>query len=92
MTDRSGELWQELDGLLAAHEASLSDVARAELLRMEQSASWRPGRRPMRPDPTVTAFLELFDRAEQQELAYGTLAPGSIDELRRIFRERLSGA
>ena len=45
----------------------------------------------MRPDPMVSAFLELFDRAEQQELAYGTLAPGSTDELRRVFREQLAG-
>ena len=43
----------------------------------------------MRPDATVSAFLELFDRAEQEELAYRTLPAGSLDELRLAFRERL---
>jgi len=44
----------------------------------------------MRPDPTVSAFLELFDRAEQEELAYRTLPAGSLDELRQAFRDQLS--
>jgi hypothetical protein len=92
MRDPAAELQNELAGLLAKHEPALTDAERADLLQLERGGGWRPGRRPTRPDPTVSAFLELFDRAEQQELAYGTLAPGSIDELRRVFRERLSDA
>ena len=90
MTDRADELQRELAGLLAKHEAALTEAGRADLLRLEEQGGWRPGRRPMRPDPMVTAFLELFDRAEQEELAYRTLPIGSLDELRRVFRERLS--
>ena len=46
----------------------------------------------MRPEPMVSAFLELFDRAEQEELAYHSLPEGSVDELRQVFRDRLSGS
>jgi hypothetical protein len=92
MRDRAAELQSELAGLLAKYEPALTEAERVDLLQLERRGGWRPGRRPMRPDPMVSAFLELFDRAEQQELAYGALAPGSIDELRRVFRERLSDA
>ncbi len=92
MADRAEQLRLELANLLAQHEPTLSDGERAELLQLEQSGGWRPGRRPMRPDPMVTAFLELFDRAEQEELAYRTLPEGSVDELRQVFRDRLSGS
>ena len=89
MRDRAGDLHLELAGLLEKHEPGLSDIERADLLFLESQSGWQPGRRPMRPDPTVTAFLELFDRAEQEELAYRTLPAGSLDELRRAFRDRL---
>ena len=44
----------------------------------------------MRPDPVTRAFLDFFDGAEQEELAYGSLAPGTTEELRVLFREGLS--
>ena len=90
MADRVAELQAELAGLLARHEPEFSPADRAELLQLEQREAWRPGARPTRPEPTVTAFLNLFDRAEQEELTDRTLAGGSVDELRRVFRERLS--
>jgi len=91
MADRVEELRAELAALLAMHEPTFSDMERAELLQLEQRGGWRPGRRPMRPEPKISAFLDLFDRAEQEELTGDrTLAGGSIDELRRVFRERLS--
>ena len=90
MADRVEQLRVELAGLFDKHEPELSDGARADLLFLESQSGWQPGRRPMRPDAMVTAFLELFDRAEQEELAYRTLPTGSLDELRRVFRERLS--
>ena len=89
MRDRAGDLRTELASLLEKHAPELTDGARAELLFLEGQSGWQPGRRPMRPDPTVSAFLELFDRAEQEELAYRTLPAGSLDELRQVFRDRL---
>jgi hypothetical protein len=91
MADRVEELRAELAGLLARHEPTLTDGERADLLQLEQRGGWRPGGRPTRPEPKVSAFLDLFDRAEQEELTDRTLAGGSVDELRRVFRERLSG-
>jgi hypothetical protein len=87
--ERVERLRLELAGLLEKHEAGLTDGERADLLFLEARSGWQPGRRPMRPDATVSAFLELFDRAEQEELAYHTLPAGSLDELRLAFRERL---
>jgi hypothetical protein len=91
MADRVEELLAELEGLLARYEPALSASERADLLQLERRAAWRPGSRPTRPEPEVSAFLDLFDRAEQEELTDRTLADGSVDELRRVFRERLSG-
>ncbi len=90
MTDRVEELSSELSALLDRHEPTLTDGERADLLQLEQRAGWRPGTRPTRPEPKVSAFLDLFDRAEQEELTDRTLAGGSVDRLRRAFRERLS--
>jgi hypothetical protein len=90
MTDRVAELSSELAALLDLHEPTLTDGERADLLQLEQRAGWRPGTRPTRPEPKISAFLDLFDRAEQEELTDRTLAGGSVDELRRAFRERLS--
>ena len=92
MRDDAEELRLELAGLLDRHVPSLSDMEREDLLLLESQSGWQPGRRPMRPDPMVSAFLELFDRAEQQELAYGTLPAGSLDKLRQVFRTRLARA
>ena len=92
MADRAEELRLELAKLLAQHEPTLSDAERADLLQLERRGGWRPGSRPMRPEPMVSAFLELFDRAEQEELAYHNLPEGSVDELRQVFRDRLSGS
>jgi hypothetical protein len=89
--DRVEELRAELAGLFARYEPTLSEAERADLLRLEQRGGWRPGARPTRPEPNVSAFLDLFDRAEQEELTDRTLAGGSVDELRRTFREHLSG-
>jgi hypothetical protein len=91
MADRVEELRAELEGLLARYEPMLSAAERADLLQLERRAAWRPGSRPTRPEPEVSAFLDLFDRAEQEELTDRTLPGGSVDELRRVFRERLSG-
>jgi len=90
MADRAEELRAELAGLLARHEPTLTLAERADLLQLERRGGWRPGSRPTRPEPKISAFLDLFDRAEQEELTDRTLAPGSVDELRRAFRERLS--
>jgi hypothetical protein len=90
MADRVEELRADLADLLSRHEPTLTDAERAELLQLERCGGWRPGRRPTRPERTISAFLDLFDQAEQEELAYHTLAAGSVDELRRAFRERLS--
>jgi hypothetical protein len=90
MADHAEELRSELAALLARHDATLTDAERADLLGLEQRAAWRPGSRPTRPEPTVSAFLELFDRAEQEELTYRSVPEGSVDELRRSFRETLA--
>jgi hypothetical protein len=90
MGDRVDGVHAELAALLALHEPSLSDAERSELLRLEAHGEWRPGRRPTRPEPKVRAFLDLFDRAEQEELTYGSLPDGSVDRLRRAFREGLT--
>jgi hypothetical protein len=90
MADRVEELRAELASLLARHEPTLTDGERADLLQLERRGGWRPGSRPTRPEPKISAFLDLFDRAEQEELTQRTLAGGSVDELRRAFRERLS--
>ena len=90
MADRVAQLHAELAELIARHEPTLTAGERAELLHIEQHGGWRPGSRPTRPEPKVSAFLNLFDRAEQEELTDRTLVAGTIDELRRIFRERLA--
>lgn len=92
MADRAEELRDELAGLLAEHEPTLTADERAQLVRLEEGYGWRPGRRPVRPEPKITAFLDLFDRAEQEEVTYRTLAAGTIDELRSAFRRGLSQA
>ncbi len=56
----------------------------------QRCGGWRLRRRPMRRERTISAFLDLVDQAEQEELAHHTLAARSVDELRRAFRERLS--
>ena len=58
--------------------------------QLEERCGWRPGSRPTRPEPKISAFLDFFDRAEQQELTDGTLAGGSVDALRLAFREQLA--
>ena len=90
MADRVEDLQAELTGLLARYEPTLTDGERADLVQLEQRGGWRPGARPSRPEPKISAFLDFFDRAEQQELTDRTLAGGSVDELRLAFRERLS--
>jgi hypothetical protein len=90
MADRAEELRVELAGLLARHEPMLSEDDRAQLVRVEEGYGWRPGRRPVRPEPKVAAFLDLFDRAEQEELTSHTLAPGTVEELRNAFRRGLT--
>src|SRR3989304_2235671 len=52
----------------------------------------RPGSGPPGREPKISAFLDLFDRAEQEELTYRTLTGGSVDGLRQAFRHRLSAA
>ena len=89
MADRAEELRVELENLLAEHEPTLTADARAHLVGLEQGYGWRPGRRPVRPAPKIAAFLDLFDRAEQEELTYRTLAAGTTDELRNAFRRGL---
>jgi hypothetical protein len=90
MADRVEELRTELSDLFARLEPTLTDGERTDLLQLEQRGGWRPGCRPTRPEPQISAFLDLFDRAEQEELTYHTLAAGSVDALRLAFRERLS--
>ncbi len=90
MADRIEQLHAELAALLALHEPTLSDGERADLVQLEERCGWRPGSRPTRPERKVIAFLDFFDRAEQQELTDRTLTGGSVDDLRRAFRERLS--
>lgn len=92
MSDRAEELRVELTGLLAEHEPTLTADERAHLVRLEEGYGWRPGRRPARPEAKIAAFLDLFDRAEQEELTYGTLETGTVDELRNAFRRGLSRA
>jgi hypothetical protein len=90
MADRAQQLHAELSGLLAQHEPTLTEGERADLLELERRSGWRPGSRPTRPEPKISAFLDLFDRAEQEELTDRTLERGSVDELRTAFRERLA--
>ena len=92
MSDRAEELQVELAGLLAEHEPTLTADERADLVRLEEGYGWRPGRRPARPAPQIAVFLDLFDRAEQEELTYRTLAVGTVEELRNAFRRGLSPA
>lgn len=92
MNERADRVHVELAALLALHESALTDAERSELLRLEEHSEWRPGRRPTRPEPKVRDFLDLFDRAEQEELTYHTLPDGSVDRLRRAFREGLGRA
>lgn len=90
MADRREELQLELAGLLAEHEPTLTVDERAHLVRLEEGYGWRPGRRPARPEAKIAAFLDLFDRAEQEELTYRTLETGTVDELRDAFRRGLA--
>jgi hypothetical protein len=90
MADGVEQLQAELAGLLMLHEPTLSDGERADLVLLEERCGWRPGSRPTRPERKVSAFLDFFDRAEQQELTDRTLAGGSVDALRLAFRERLA--
>ena len=92
MADRANEFQLELARLLAQHEPTLTEGDRAELVRLEESYGWRPGRRPMRPEPQIAAFLDLLDQAEQEELTYRTLAVGTVEELRNAFRRGLAQA
>jgi hypothetical protein len=96
MANRAEELRLELEELLAKHEPTLTDGERAHLVELEERHGWRPGRRPARPEPKIAAFLDLFDRAEQEEITYRTLAGGTVAELRLAFRlgltERSSAA
>jgi hypothetical protein len=92
MADRAEELRVELEGLLAEHEPTLTADERAYLVGLEEGYGWRPGRRPMRPEPKIAAFLDLFDRAEQEEVTYGSLQSGTVEELRSTFRRGLAGA
>ena len=90
--DRSQQLHGELAELLAKHEPTWTADERGALVRLEEGYGWRPGRRPVRPEPQIAAFLDLFDRAEQEEVTYGTLAVGTVEGLRSAFRRALSGA
>ena len=90
MADRVNEFQLELARLLAQHEPTLTEGDRAELVRLEESYGWRPGRRPMRPEPQIAAFLDLLDQAEQEELTYRTLEVGTVEELRNAFRRGLA--
>jgi hypothetical protein len=90
VADRREELEVELAGLLAEHEPTLTVDERAQLVRLEEGYGWRPGRRPARPDAKIAAFLDLFDRAEQEELTYRTLETGTVDELRNVFRRGIA--
>jgi hypothetical protein len=90
VADRAEELRVELEGLLAQHEPTLTANERTELVELERRYGWRPGRRPTRPEPKIAAFLDLFDRAEQEEITYRTLEGGTVEELRLTFREHLA--
>ncbi len=90
MADRVEQLHAELAALLALYGPTLSDGERADLVQLEERCGWRPGSRPTRPERKIIAFLDFFDRAEQQELTDRTLTGGSVDDLRRAFRERLA--
>jgi hypothetical protein len=90
MADRAEELRVELAGLLARYAPTLTDAERADLLQLEQRCGWRPGSRPTRPEPKISAFLDLFDRAEQEEITNHTIADGSVAALRSSFRDRLA--
>ena len=92
MADRAEELHVELAALLAQHEPTLTKGDREVLVRLEEGYGWRPGRRPARPEPKIAAFLDLFDRAEQEEITYRTLEAGTVEELRNAFRRGLAGA
>jgi hypothetical protein len=93
MADGVEQLHAELASLLARYEPTFTDGERADLVQLEQRCGWRPGSRPSRPEPNVSAFLDFFDRAEQQEHTDRTLVAGSVDGLRLTFRARLaSGA
>jgi hypothetical protein len=89
VADRADELQVELARLLAQHEPTLTAGDRAALVVLEESYGWRPGRRPVRPEPQIAAFLDLLDQAEQEELTYGTLAGGTVEELRNALRRGL---
>jgi hypothetical protein len=90
--DRTSELHGELEALLAKYGPTWTTDECVELVRLEEGYGWRPGRRPVRPEPQIAAFLDLFDRAEQEELTYRTLAVGTVEELRNAFRRALSAA
>jgi len=90
VADRVEDLRAELAGLLARYEPTLTDGERADLVQLEERGGWRPGARPSRPEPKISAFLDFFDRAEQQELTDRTLAGGSLDQLRVAFRDGLA--
>lgn len=90
MADRAEELQVELEGLLVRYEPMLSDDERAQLVRLEEGYGWRPGRRPVRPEPKIAVFLNLLDGAEQEELTYRTLVAGTVEELRNTLRRGLS--
>jgi len=90
MADRVEQLHAELAGLLTLHVPTLTDGERADLVQLEERCGWRPGSRPTRPERKVSAFLDFFDRVEQQELTDRTLVAGSVEELRLAFRERLA--
>jgi hypothetical protein len=90
--DRAEELQSELTALLERHGPTFTEGDRADLVRLEEGYGWRPGRRPVRPEPQIAAFLDLFDRAEQEELTYRTLAAGTVEELRNAFRRALAAA
>jgi hypothetical protein len=89
---RAEQLFGELAELVAKHEPTLTAVERDALIRLEEGYGWRPGRRPVRPEPQIAAFLDLFDRAEQEELTYRTLASGTVEELRNAFRRALAAS
>ena len=90
MADRVEQLHAELAGLLAAARADAHRRRAGRSRAAGRRCGWRPGSRPTRPERKVSAFLDFFDRAEQQELTDRTLAGGSVDELRLAFRERLA--
>ena len=92
MADGVEQLHAELAGLLALHMPTFTDGERADLVQLELRCGWRPGSRPTRPERKVSAFLDFFDRAEQQELTDRTLVAGSVEELRVSFRDGLASS